>query len=184
MVSSRPSGTAPTSVLAGSLYSFAPNTSGGGSTKSFSISNKPAWASFSISTGKLSGTPLLTQVGNYSNVTITVTDGTSTATLSPFAIAVTAPVASTTATTGSAALTWAPPTQNTDGTALVDLAGYAIYYGTNASSLSNRIVVASASATSYTVTNLPAGTYYFALAAYTSTGIESALSSIGSKTIN
>jgi len=185
------SGTAPTSVPAGSLYSFAPSTNGGGSTKTFAIRNKPVWASFSISSGTLSGTPNSTQVGIYSNVTIAVTDGKSTATLSPFGVAVTAPqsaptstsTTTTSTTTGSAALTWTAPTQNTDGSALVDLAGYAIYFGTSATSLGNRIVVSSAAATNYTVANLAKGTYYFALAAYTSTGIESALSSIGSKTI-
>lgn len=181
------SGTAPTSVVAGTNYSFTPNSNGGGAAKSFSISNKPAWASFSISSGKLSGLPTLAQVGSYANVTITVTDGVTTATLSPFGIAVTAPATATSTTTtvtGSAALSWAPPTQNTDGSALVDLAGYAIYYGTSASNLATRIAITDPSATSYTVGKLSTGTYYFALAAYTSTGIESALSSIGSKTIN
>ena len=31
---------------------------------------------------------------------------------------------------GSMSLSWTPPTQNTDGSALTDLAGYKLYYGT------------------------------------------------------
>jgi hypothetical protein len=114
-------------------------------------------------------------------VTISVTDGSTTATLAPFSIAVRAPTATT--ATGSATLSWAAPTQNTDGSALINLAGYAIYYGTSPTSLTKRITVASAATTTYTVANLSPGTYYFGLAAFTSTGVESALSSVGSKTI-
>lgn len=32
---------------------------------------------------------------------------------------------------GSATLSWTPPTKNTDGSRLTDLAGYKIYYGTS-----------------------------------------------------
>jgi hypothetical protein len=184
------SGTPATTDVAGTTYSFKPGTSGGGKTKSFSITNKPVWATFSISTGALSGTPSANQAGTYGNVSIKVTDGTTTATLSPFSIAVTAPLTTTatattttTTKTGSAALAWTAPSQNTDGSALTDLAGYTVYYGTSPTSMTNKIVVASASASSYTVGNLGTGTYYFGLTAYTSTGVESALSSIGSKTI-
>ena len=38
-------------------------------------------------------------------------------------------------TTGSAVVDLTPPTQNTDGSALTDLAGMRVYYGTSASSL-------------------------------------------------
>ena len=173
------SGTPATTVVAGTLYSFTPNTSGGGSTKSFSISNKPAWASFSISTGTISGTPSTTQVGSYANVTITVTDGVSTATLAPFSISVTAPAP----VLGSATLSWSAPSQNTDGSTLSDLAGYNVYYGTSPTNLTNKIVVASAGTTTYTVGSLPSGTYYFAVSAYNVNGVESTPSNVGSKTI-
>jgi hypothetical protein len=52
------SGTPTTSVMAGSAYSFQPTaTDVDRDSLSFSISNKPTWASFSSSTGRLSGTP-------------------------------------------------------------------------------------------------------------------------------
>jgi hypothetical protein len=178
------SGTPATTDVAGTTYSFKPSTSGGSTTKSFSIANKPAWASFSISSGSLSGTPTTAQVGTYSNVTITVTDGTTTATLSPFSVAVTAPLTAPTVTTGSATLSWTAPTQNTDGSTMTDLAGYTVYYGTSPTTMTNKIVVNGTSATSYTVGSLSSGTYYFGLTAFNTSGVESSLSNIGSKTIN
>jgi hypothetical protein len=46
------------------------------------------------------------------------------------------------------------------------------------------IDIANASAVSYTVTELSAGTWYFAVSAYTTSGVESSLSNVGSKTIS
>jgi hypothetical protein len=85
--------------------------------------------------------------------------------------------------TGSATLSWTPPTQNTDQTPLTNLAGYTIYYGLSASALTQSIQLADPSATSYTVGNLGAATYYFAVAAYSSLGWEGANSAVVSKTI-
>jgi hypothetical protein len=86
------SGTPATSVVAGKAYSFQPSASDAdGNSLSFSVSNKPAWAAFSIATGSLTGTPTSTQVGTYNNVVISVSDGLASVSLSPFAITVTAP---------------------------------------------------------------------------------------------
>ncbi len=41
----------------------------------FSISGKPAWATFDPSTGTLSGTPRYTDIGTVSNIVINVSDG-------------------------------------------------------------------------------------------------------------
>lgn len=74
--------------------------------------------------------------------------------------------------TGSVTLSWNPPTTNTDGTLLTDLAGFRIYYGTSSGNYTSSIDVGNA--TSYTVTNLPVGVaLYFALTAYDSFGYES-----------
>lgn len=81
-----------------------------------------------------------------------------------------------------AKLTWTPPTTNTDGSALTDLAGYRVYYGTNSSALNQVQTVASAGATTATVTALAAGTWYFALEAFTAAGAESLPSTVVSKT--
>lgn len=85
---------------------------------------------------------------------------------------------------GSATLTWTAPTENSNGSALTDLSGYHVYYGTSASSLTNVINITSPSTVTYVVTGLGTGTWYFAVAAYTNTGIDSAMSNIGSKTIS
>ena len=85
---------------------------------------------------------------------------------------------------GSATLTWTAPTANSDGSALTDLAGYHIYYGTSIGSMSNEINITSPSTLTYVVANLGTGTWYFAIAAYTNTGLESGMSNVGSKTIS
>jgi hypothetical protein len=87
------------------------------------------------------------------------------------------------ASTGTATLSWAAPTTNTNGTPLTDLSGYYINYGTSASALTNEIKITSATTTSYEITNLATGTWYFTVNAYTSDGVESAASGIAEKTI-
>jgi hypothetical protein len=84
---------------------------------------------------------------------------------------------------GSAALNWTPVTKNTDGTLLHDLAGYRVYYGTSADSLSTVVELANPNLTTYLVSNLPSGTWYFGVTAYTSNGTESAMSNIAQKAI-
>jgi hypothetical protein len=175
------SGTPATSVTAGNPYSFTPKAADAdGNLLAFSVSNKPAWAIFSTATGSLSGTPTTLQSGTYSGVSISVSDGSATSALPAFSISVNAPPP---AITGSAALSWTAPTQNTDGSSLTDLAGYKVYHGTSSTSLSDVMWVAGSSATTYTYTALAAGTHYFAVSAYSSTGTESGLSSLGTKTI-
>jgi hypothetical protein len=154
-------------------------TNPGGGTLQFSISNTPAWASFNSLTGALTGTPSSGQVGDYSNIVISVSNGSGSASLAAFSINVT----SGSAPTGSATLSWSAPTQNTDGTPLTDLAGYTIYYGTSPSELTQTVQLANPGATTYVVANLSAGTYYFALAAYTTAATQGEMSSTGSKTI-
>lgn len=172
------SGTPATSVVAGSAYSFTPSASdANGDTLAFSIANKPSWATFSTATGALTGTPTTAQAGAYANIVISVSDGTTSTPLAAFTITVNQPAS------GSAALSWTVPTQNTDGTALTDLAGYRVYHGTSAGALTDVVQVSGASSTTYTFTQLAAGTHYFAVASYTSGGVESSMSAVGSKTI-
>jgi hypothetical protein len=85
--------------------------------------------------------------------------------------------------TGSATLDWQAPTTYTNGAPLTDLAGYRIYYGTSASNLSQTVPLNSVGIQTYVIDNLAPGTWYFAIAAVTSTGSVSPLSDIVSKTI-
>jgi hypothetical protein len=174
------SGTPPTSDVAGSAYSFQPTASGpSGMTLSFSVQNKPAWANFSIATGLLSGTPASTQAGTYGNIIVSVSDGQASSALPTFSITVTAPAT----TTGTATVSVTPPAQNSDGTPLTNLAGMRVYYGTSPTSLSQQIQLASTTPTTYTVSNLASGTWYFGATAYTTAGTESALSPVVTLTL-
>jgi hypothetical protein len=174
------SGTPPTSVTAGNAYAFTPTAKdANGDTLAFSISNKPAWATFSTTTGKLSGTPSSAQTGTYSNIAIKVSDGKATASLPTFAIV----VSSTSTSTGSATLSWTPPTENSNGTALTNLAGYRIYYGTSASTMNKTVQIANPGLSRYVVENLTAATWYFTVRAYTTAGVESVASNTASKAV-
>ncbi len=84
------SGSPATSVAEGATYRFAPTASDAdGDALTFSIVNRPSWASFNASTGVLSGTPDMSQAGTTSDIRISVSDGSATASLSPFSITVT-----------------------------------------------------------------------------------------------
>lgn len=178
------SGTPMTGVTVGTQYSFTPTASDSdGGAMTFSIQNAPSWATFNASTGQLSGSPKDTDVGTTSNIVIKVADGTATASLAAFNIVVTGTTGTTTPTTGTATVFWVAPTQNSDGSALTDLAGFRIYFGTNSGSLTQVVQVTNAQATSYVVSGLTSGTWYFAVTSYGSDGTESARSAEASKTI-
>jgi hypothetical protein len=172
------SGTPSRTATVGTAYSFQPTASdANGDTLGFTITNKPTWASFSTTTGRLSGTP--TAAGTHSSIVIRVSDGKTTTSLPTFSITVAAPVP----TTRAATLSWTPPTQNTDGSSLTNLAGYRIYYGTSSTALTQVVQVSSAGITSYMLENLSPSTYYFSVRAYNSTGAESANSNVVSKVV-
>jgi hypothetical protein len=63
------------------------------------------------------------------------------------------------------------------------MAGYRIYYGNSADSLSEVVDITSVGVTRYVIDNLAAGTWYFAVRAFNSAGVEGDLSNIASKTI-
>ncbi|TLZ01502.1 MAG: hypothetical protein E6K36_11440, partial [Gammaproteobacteria bacterium] len=86
------SGIPPTSVVAGSNYSFQPSaTDPAGKVLTFSIQAMPPWATFSASTGALTGTPTSANIGTFTGIVIAVSDGTSTAALPAFSIQVQSP---------------------------------------------------------------------------------------------
>jgi hypothetical protein len=100
--------------------------------------------------------------------------------------AATPPVVATPApapSVGSATLVWSAPTQNEDGSAVSGLAGYRIYRGQHPSELTLVATLANPASGSHTIGNLTAGTYYFSVSTYTVSGLESARSAVGSKTI-
>src|SRR5271165_5284322 len=146
------------SVVAGNAYSFTPtSTNPSGGVLTFTIQNAPSWATFNATTGELSGTPTVGDVGTDSNIVITVNDGMASSSLSAFSIAVTQ------SASGTATLQWVPPTENTNGTALTDLAGYTIYYGNSPDAVTQSVQIANPGIATYMVTNLSPGTWYFSI---------------------
>ena len=173
------SGTPPATTLEGQSYDFRPKASDAdGDRLTFSIANKPAWANFDSATGRLYGTPGPGTSGSYGNIVISVSDGKVQSSLSAYTLTVQQ------VALGSATLSWNPPTQNTDGSALTDLAGYKIYYGKSSANPDKVITITSAGITRYVIENLTAATWYFSMTSYNSTGVESSRSTAVSKTIS
>ena len=172
-------GAPPTAAREGQFFEFTPTASDAdGDALTFRISNRPAWASFNSATGRLAGTPGVGTVGTFANITISVSDGTLGASLSPFSIVVQQ------VSSGSATLSWLPPTQRTDGSPLTNLAGYRIRYGTAPGNYPNTRQIANPGVTKAVIDNLPAGTYYFVVTAYDTSGGESDFSAVVSKPIS
>ncbi len=155
-------GANPTTVNSGS-----PSTLSWSSSEATSCSAGGAWSGSKPLSGSQSTGPL-TQTSTF---TLTCT-GPGGSTNRPVTVIVQN-------TTGTADLSWIPPTTNEDGSPLT-LTGFNIYQGSSATSLS-KIATVSVSQTTYTVNSLPAGTYYFAVTAVGAG--ESKKSNVESKTI-
>jgi pectate lyase-like protein/putative Ig domain-containing protein len=82
-------GTPASSVAAGTAYNFQPQVTSAARALSFTISNKPAWSSFNVTTGALAGTPSAADAGTYPMIEISVNDGVAGIALSAFSITVT-----------------------------------------------------------------------------------------------
>lgn len=175
-ISGVPSGAATT----GKAYSFTPSAADpDGQTLKFAITNKPAWAVFDTASGRLYGTPTSANLGTFSSIVISVTDGLATSALSGFSIVVANP-----APAGTATLSWLPPTQNVDGTPLTNLAGYRVVYGQSSANLTSSLDIPNPAITTAMIESLASGTWYFAIKAYTTDSIESSLSSLAQKMVN
>jgi hypothetical protein len=172
------SGEPPTSIVEGEFYEFIPVAEDAdGDPLRFTVYHKPDWASFDQQTGRLWGTPGAGDVGAFEDITIAAWDGFVTTSLGPFTITV-GQIAM-----GSATLSWNPPTQNSDGSALTNLAGYRIYYGRDASSLGRTVVLNNPGLTRYVIENLAPDTWYFTMTSVNADGVESGRSALISKAI-
>jgi hypothetical protein len=132
---------------------------------------RPGWATFDPATGSLSGTPTEHDVGRSSAVVIRATDGEATVALA-FTIQVLR------GALGSASLLWAPPTENEDGTPLVDLAGYKLYWGTTENVYPHSVTLMNPGITRYLVEELAPATWHFAITSINRQGIESGYSNL------
>ena len=141
---------------------------------SFSVENKPNWLSFDPVSGELSGSPTAEDVGEYTAIVLSVSDGFHTTSLDSFDILV---------KSSSALLSWSAPNTRTDGSFLAptEIAGYRIYMGTSADDLQLNVDIASGNTQQHRITQLGEGTYYFAVTTYDQANLESGLSSVVSK---
>ncbi len=172
------SGQPVTALNAGTAYAFLPTASdASGTSLTFAIQNKPSWATFNTLTGELAGSPSAANIGGYSGIVISVSNGMATTALPAFGINVTQ------VSNGSATLSWLPPTTNTNGTPLTNLAGYKIYYGTSSSSLNQSAQVTNPGIATYVIDNLSPATWYFSVVSYNRAKVESPLSQVVSKKI-
>jgi hypothetical protein len=166
------------SVAQNSEYQFIPTANDAdGDALTFDVSNLPPWATFDASNGEVSGMPGEGDLGTYSNITITVSDGEHSVSLSAFSIEVVA------MGSGSATLSWTAPTQRTDGSALVDLTGFRLYWGPSHGNYTNSVEL-DVGLTTYVIDGLTPATWYFVATAFDSNGIESQFSNEASKTIS
>jgi hypothetical protein len=171
-------GTPATTALVGRTYAFQPTVTAPDSEYTFSVSNLPTWAAFNTATGEISGTPTAAEVGTYAKISVTVSADGTTESITPFSIIVAE------SASGTTELSWSPPTENTNGTPVSNLAGYKIYYGTSPTALTLSTAISSPTTDSYVVSNLTQGTWYFEVCAVTTTNLESAASNIASKVIS
>ena len=149
-------------------YAFEPSASDGDGDKlSFSIRHKPAWANFDTATGRLEGIPQFGDVGRYEDISISVSDGSASASLPAFSLVVSQDGL------GSVTLEWVPPQSNTDGTYAGDLAGYVIYWGTEPGNYAQQVRIDNVGLTAYVLDSLRPATYYFSATAFNSAGVES-----------
>ncbi len=112
------SGTPATQVGVSQAYTFAPTASDPeGATLSFSIANRPSWATFETATGKLIGTPQTANVGKYSNIIVRVSNGSSSVSLPAFSINVVAVTVAMTAVNIAPTISGTPSTTVTTDSA-------------------------------------------------------------------
>ncbi|MEM9690754.1 MAG: fibronectin type III domain-containing protein, partial [Pseudomonadota bacterium] len=84
---------------------------------------------------------------------------------------------------GSATLTWTPPTLNDDGSPLMDLAGYRLYWGTQPGVYTDSVTINDPGISTFVVENLTPGTYEFVSTAFNASGVESRYSNTATKIV-
>ena len=80
-------------------------------------------------------------------------------------------------------MNWTPPTENEDGTALIDLAGYRFYWGATPGNYTESVTINNPGLSSYVVNNLAPGTYEFVATSFNAAGVESVYSNSATKIV-
>jgi hypothetical protein len=138
------------------------------------LTNAMTWSSSSTSVATISNAA--------GSIGLATASAAGTTTISAASGSVSGTASLTVTASGSATLSWNVPTTNTDGTPFADLSYFKIYYGTQSGSYTTTVNLGTA--TNYVVNNLASGsTYYFAVTAVNSSGVESSYSNEANKTI-
>ena len=172
------SGVPSSSIRMGDAYSFTPSASDPDNDPlTFSVQGRPSWLDFDTGNGALTGTPTLADIGTYTGITVSVSDGQESSSLPQFSVDVVQNA------DGTITMSWTAPTQNEDGSALIDLDAYKIYYGTSPGNYSSQVRIDSPGLTTYVLNNLTPATYYIVATAINSGGRESVFSNEISKQV-
>jgi hypothetical protein len=170
-------GTPATVVWQGDTYSFAPSAvDPDGDALVFEIENRPTWATFNLATGRLRGVPGPADVGGSLAIRIGVSDGRHQVWLPRFDLTVRA------VSHGSVLVTWEAPTENTDESPLLDLAGFNLYGGTDPATLA-AVASVGTGITAYRISGLSPGVHYFSSTAVNAQGIESERSDVATMVV-
>jgi len=148
-----------------------------GDALTFTAVNLPPWASLNAKTGRITGTPGESDIGEYESITIAVADAAHKSVSPAFSITVLGPP------TGVAALQWEAPPSKMDGSPLDNLAGYRIVYGREQDNLNRSIFLGRADQTNYEVGGLEEGVWYFSIIAVNANGLEGPASTTIMKSI-
>ncbi len=168
------SGTPQTTAIAGEPYQFVPTvTDANMSDLQFAYVNRPSWSGSYRGSGAIIGTP--SEPGIYADIQIEAWDGVNFGVSAPFTITV---VAAGSSNTGSVALSWTKPSENTDGSALTNLGGYLIRYGTSIANLDRQLMIRSADSTGAEIGELAPGNWYFKIASITDAEVRGPFSAI------
>jgi len=163
---------------AGARYELQPKVADSDNDRlTFSADNLPPWAGIDSASGKISGTPQTTDIGEHADIIITVANaGHHVATL-PFSIRVIG------TGEGVATIEWQRPLSKLDGSILDDLAGYRIAYGRDPDDLDHSIFISDPSQTTYEFSTLDSGIWYFAVISVNANGLEGPSTSTARKVI-
>jgi len=141
------SGIPESSVTEDEFYTFTPEASDPEEdTLTFSVSNLPEWASFDTLSGTISGTPVTADIGYYDNITITVSDGELSGSLTEISIDV-----------------LAAPVLIPENPLLSEVGGYSISMGTSIDSITDQGTLGISSDTISSVDLEASDTYYISV---------------------
>ncbi len=174
------SGTAPEQATVGQLWAFQPTLiDPDGDVLNISSSNLPGWMDLNKANGRLTGTPGDADVQTWSNIVLTASDGNVAVSLPAFTVKVIAQNAAS----GSATLSWLPPTQRTDGSPVGEISGYRLLYGQAPGGYTQSVTISNPGITSYMIEGLTSGEWFFAIQTLDGNGLFSAPSAEVSKVI-